>query len=183
MTPGLPAPIIQQGDIYRVDIPQSQTVGSEQWKRRPYIIVSRTAINRLGRNVVGVPMSTKLHKASQHRILLPVVEIIRDVGYPTPFQDSVALTDQIRVLDVSRLEVRMGKIPQSSPLASGSAFSSISSSPFKLSPYRRSRYFSSFHRICRSMPSSTGASRATMPSRRTRRRTFSSVDTPVTGFM
>src|ERR1035437_10280700 len=96
--PGPPGPVIQQGDIYRVDIPKSQTIGSEQYKRRPYIIVSRTAINRLGNNVVGVPMSTKIHKSSQHRILLPVAEIIQDVGYHDPFQDSVALTDQIRVL-------------------------------------------------------------------------------------
>lgn len=111
--------MVQQGDIYRVDIPKSQAIGSEQWKRRPYIIVSRTAINRLGNNVVGVPMSTKVQKASQHRILLPVAEIIRDVGYPDPFQDSVALTDQIRVLDVSRLEVKMGRLSDSAIISVG----------------------------------------------------------------
>ena len=119
MTPGHPPPLIQQGDIYRVNIPQSQTVGSEQWKRRPYVIVSRTAVNRLGHNVVGVPMSTKVHKASQHRILLPVTEIIRDVGYPDPFQNSVALTDQIRVLDIARLEVRMGRLSDSAIISVG----------------------------------------------------------------
>jgi len=38
---------IKQGDIYWVEIRQSETIGSEQWKRRPYIIVSRNALNRL----------------------------------------------------------------------------------------------------------------------------------------
>lgn len=117
--PDQPARLIHQGDIYRVDIPKSHTVGSEQFKRRPYIIVSRTAVNHLGRNVVGVPMSTKVHKASQYRILLPAAELIRDVGYPDSFQDSVALTDQIRVLDVSRLEVKMGRLSDSAIISVG----------------------------------------------------------------
>jgi mRNA-degrading endonuclease toxin of MazEF toxin-antitoxin module len=64
-------------------------------------------------------MSTKIHKASQHRILLPVAEIIQDVGYPDPFQDSVALTDQIRVLDVTRLEVKMGRLSDSAVISVG----------------------------------------------------------------
>ena len=119
MTPGPPRPVIQQGDIYRVDIPKFQTVGSEQFKPRPYIIVSRTAINRHGNTVVGIPMSTKVHKASQHKILLPVAEIIRDVGYPDPFRDSVALTDQIRVLDITRLEVKMGRLSDSAIISVG----------------------------------------------------------------
>lgn len=95
---------IKRGEVYWVEIPESQTVGSEQWKRRPYIIVSRTAVNRLGHNVVGVPLSTKTGKASQHRILLPANEIIKDPGCSDAIMESVALTDQIRVLDVKRLE-------------------------------------------------------------------------------
>ena len=39
----------------------------------------------------------------------------------------------------------------------------------------------SFHRICRSMPINTGASRPAICKRRTRRRTFSSVEPAITG--
>ena len=95
---------IKQGGLYWVDIPKPQTLGSEQWKRRPYVIVSRTVVNRVGSVVVGVPLSTKIHKASQYRILLPVTEIIKDAGCPDTMVTSVALTDQIRVLDIARLE-------------------------------------------------------------------------------
>jgi mRNA-degrading endonuclease toxin of MazEF toxin-antitoxin module len=87
--------------------------GSEQQKSRPYVIASRTLINRLGKNVVGVPLSTVLQKACGHRILLPVDHLIREPGsrFAEKLQASVALTDHIRVLDSSRLEKpRMGKL-------------------------------------------------------------------------
>ncbi|MGH9666814.1 MAG: type II toxin-antitoxin system PemK/MazF family toxin [Bryobacteraceae bacterium] len=115
----------KQGEIYWVEIRQSETVGTEQWKRRPYIIVSRTAINKVAPNVVGVPMSTQTRKAGQHRILLPATEIIRDVSCASTISDSVALTDQIRVLDKSRLETRIGCLTQTATvglLENGLAF-------------------------------------------------------------
>ena len=108
---------VEKGDIYWVDIPKSQTVGTEQWKRRPYIIVSRTLINKLGRNVVGVPMSTEIRKASQHRILIPVSEITKDVSCTDTLSNSVAPTDQIRVLDTARLERKIGKLSQTAIIA------------------------------------------------------------------
>jgi mRNA-degrading endonuclease toxin of MazEF toxin-antitoxin module len=101
-------PDIKQGDIYWVEIRQSETKGSEQWKRRPYIIVSRTGLNKVSRTVVGVPMSHEIRKAGGHLIALPAREIIKDVGCKSNIVDSVALTDQIRVLDLSRLEERIG---------------------------------------------------------------------------
>ena len=98
-------PDIKQGEIYMVEIPKSHTVGTEQWKRRPYIIMSRLAVNRAGDNVIGIPLSSATHKACQHRILLPAVEIIKTVGSTFNFVNSVALTDQARVLDYQRLEL------------------------------------------------------------------------------
>lgn len=94
---------IKRGDIFWVEIPDSQTVGSEQKGKRPYIIVSRTSINKMGRTVVGVPMSTKTKKQSAYRIVLPAAEIIKDVTCTSNFVDSVALTDHVRVLDQERL--------------------------------------------------------------------------------
>jgi mRNA-degrading endonuclease toxin of MazEF toxin-antitoxin module len=95
---------IKQGEIYWVRASDLDIEGSEQQKNRPYVIVSRTSINRLGKNVVGVPLSTKTHKASSYRILIPVVYMVKDPACTRTLSDSVALTDHIRVLDASRLE-------------------------------------------------------------------------------
>ena len=99
---------VKQGDIYWVEIRQSETKGHEQWKRRPYIIVSRTALNKSSKTVVVVPMTSEMRKAGGHLIALPATEIIKDMASPSNIVDSVALVDQIRVLDLSRLEERIG---------------------------------------------------------------------------
>jgi mRNA-degrading endonuclease toxin of MazEF toxin-antitoxin module len=73
--------------------------------------VSRNAINQLGFNVVGVPLSSKIHKANSHRILIQVAHMISDPSSPHRLTDSVALTDHIRVLDPSRFEQpKMGRM-------------------------------------------------------------------------
>ncbi len=102
---------VKQGDIYWVNAKDLDIQGSEQNKSRPYLIVSRTAINKLGFNVVGVPLTTKLHKANSYRIKLPVQYMSKDSACTRTLQDSVALTDHIRVLDISRLEQpKMGSL-------------------------------------------------------------------------
>jgi mRNA-degrading endonuclease toxin of MazEF toxin-antitoxin module len=106
--------MIKQGDIYWVLAKDLDIEGSEQQKSRPYVIVSKTTINQLGHNVVGVPLSTKTHKANAHRILIPSGLMIRDMASTRTLTDSVALTDHIRVLDSSRLELpRMGWLSES----------------------------------------------------------------------
>lgn len=111
-TPGQPLEI-KQGEIYFVDAEDLDVIGSEQQKSRPYVIVSRTLINRLGRNVVGVPLSTKIHKACAHRVLLPRNHMVPNPACRRTLSDSVALTDQIRVLDIQRLEQpKMGHLSQ-----------------------------------------------------------------------
>ncbi len=108
---------VRQGDIYWVEIQPEETVGSEQYKRRPFVIVSRSDLNRGQNNVVGVPLSTKVAKACAHRILIPVAEIIKDPGSNSVVKNSVALTDQIRVLDKSRLEEpRIGYLSQTATI-------------------------------------------------------------------
>lgn len=110
--PGQPLEI-KQGDIYWVDAKDLDIDGSEQQKSRPYLIVSRDLINRLGRNVVGVPLSTKIHKASSHRVLLPVQLMLKNPACTRELKESVALTDHIRVLDIERLEQpKMGRLAQ-----------------------------------------------------------------------
>ncbi len=110
--PGQPLEI-KQGEIYWVNARELDVLGSEQQKSRPYIIVSRTLINRFGKNVVGVPLSTKTQKASSYRLLLPGEQIVKDPACRRELSDSVALTDHIRVLDVERLEQpKMGTLSQ-----------------------------------------------------------------------
>ena len=73
-------------------------MGTEQYNERPYVVMSRLLVNRLGDNVVGVPLSKQTRKASAHRILIPSAEIIKAVGGTFNFLDCVALTDMLRVL-------------------------------------------------------------------------------------
>src|ERR1051326_5815382 len=95
---------VKQGEIYMVDIPRFQTVNHEQYKRRPYVVMSTLRCNRIG-NVIGVPLSHVTRKACEHRVLIPAGEIIPAGGCRFNFLNSVALTDHSRVLDVSRLEM------------------------------------------------------------------------------
>jgi mRNA-degrading endonuclease toxin of MazEF toxin-antitoxin module len=105
---------VMQGDIYWVLAKDLDISGSEQQKSRPYLIVSRTAINNLGDNVVGVPLSSKVHKACAHRVQIPHQMMVKDSTCSNrPFIDSVALTDHIRVIDKNRLEQpKMGRLSQ-----------------------------------------------------------------------
>ena len=62
---------VRQGEIYWVKAKDLDIQGSEQKKERPYVIVSKTQINRLGKNVVGVPLTSKLHHGCAHRCPIP----------------------------------------------------------------------------------------------------------------
>lgn len=108
---------IKRGDVYWAEIRPQETVGQEQHSRRPFVIVSRSELN--GQNhIVGVPLTTQLRKACAHRILIPARDIIQDAGMKQTMTDSVALTDQIRPLDVERLEQpRIGRLSQTAIIA------------------------------------------------------------------
>jgi mRNA-degrading endonuclease toxin of MazEF toxin-antitoxin module len=84
--------------------------GSEQAGQRPYIIVSRDSVNKGKRTAVGVSMSTKTKKANSYRILLPVAEIITEIGSAYKFQDSVALCDHVRLLDLDQIKSLVSKL-------------------------------------------------------------------------
>jgi mRNA-degrading endonuclease toxin of MazEF toxin-antitoxin module len=102
---------IAQGDIYWVRANDLDIEGHEQQKNRPYVVVSRTRINKLGKNVVGVPLSTVIEKACAHRVLIPIHHMMTEPGSTRELKASVALTDHIRVLDSARFELpRMGKL-------------------------------------------------------------------------
>jgi mRNA-degrading endonuclease toxin of MazEF toxin-antitoxin module len=57
-------------------------------------------------------MTHVMSKGGQHRITVPVAEMIRDASCTANLTDSVILTDQIRVLDLSRLQDKIGVLSQ-----------------------------------------------------------------------
>jgi mRNA-degrading endonuclease toxin of MazEF toxin-antitoxin module len=102
--PAHPRP--QRGDIYWVKMPKQHTVGHEQQKRRPWLIVSNNAISALDM-VMGVPLSFQLHKKNrQFRIAILAGDIIHEVGSTNPVDpgERIALTEQTRALSTDRLE-------------------------------------------------------------------------------
>ena len=105
----------RQGDIYWVEIRPEHAVGSEQNKRRPWVIASRTELNH-GRTVVAVPLTSKLNKKRPHCIVIPERYMVRDQGCTDRLSDSVALSDQIRTLDKTRLRQKIGHLSQTATI-------------------------------------------------------------------
>jgi mRNA-degrading endonuclease toxin of MazEF toxin-antitoxin module len=107
VVPGRPATTPQRGDIYWIEIEESQTSGSEQHGCRPWLIVSLDSINARFPIVVAVPLTTQFHKiegARQFRIMIFETQKIQEPGHPKGCRgDSLALTEQIRVLSTDRL--------------------------------------------------------------------------------
>jgi mRNA-degrading endonuclease toxin of MazEF toxin-antitoxin module len=111
---------ILQGEIYWVRARDLDIEGSEQKKNRPYVIVSRSSINALGRNVVGVPLTTTLTAGGGYRVKIPVELMVPNPAWLTTWPDgsvcrqletSIALVDHIRVLDMRRLVIpKMGDL-------------------------------------------------------------------------
>ena len=98
---------MRRGDIYSVDLDPAR--GSESNKRRPAVIVSNDAANatagRLGRGVVTVvPVTSNVERVYPFQVLLPAGETGLD-------RDSKAQAEQVRSIDVERLGVRVGVVP------------------------------------------------------------------------
>ena len=118
---------VKWGGIYLYEPPVASTSeqaallqqsGSEQAGMRPYIIVSRDAVNKNKPTAVGVPLTKRTEKANSYRILLPAPELIPDVGC-SPFVNSVALCDHVRVIDLERVRKKIGKLSDNAILAVG----------------------------------------------------------------
>lgn len=94
----------RRGDIFCVDIPKKDIVGSEQYGFRPWLVISADIINTSLPIVVAVPLSSKIQKTNRHhRILIPESEIIHEPGTSKRLSECIALTEQVRVLDAARL--------------------------------------------------------------------------------
>src|SRR5438132_56963 len=86
-----------RGEVYRVDL--NPTQGSEINKIRPCIIIGATPINQARNIVVVVPLS------SSPTPRLPLV-----VSIPSQGTNSVAVCDQVRAVDKTRIIEKTGEL-------------------------------------------------------------------------
>lgn len=111
--PEPPRPDIKQGEIYYVRAKDLDVEGSEQKNDRPYVVVSRDYINRQGHVVIGVPLTSKMHQARGYRLKIQLAHLVQNPACLRQLEDSVVLTDHIRVLDPRRLEQpKMGDVSE-----------------------------------------------------------------------
>ena len=97
LVPALARATMRRGEVWWVDL--DPTRGSEIRKTRPAVIVSVDALNRARRTVVVVPLSS----AAPARP--PLVVPVESAG-----TGSVAVCDQVRAVDKTRLVSKMGQL-------------------------------------------------------------------------
>jgi len=105
----------RRGDVYWAEIPEA--VGHEQQGNRPWLIVSADFIPNQLDVVIAVPLTSKEKENQQHRIRIPDSEKIDEAGTKGWNGYSVALTEQIRILDLARLGLNPVKVGHVKPLA------------------------------------------------------------------
>ncbi len=94
-----------RGDIFWANLPREESLGSEQYGRRPVLVVSVDAINVRLTVVVIVPLTEKIQKQNrQFRIFIPDTHKIQEPGTPGLVGDSVALTEQVRIIGKERMD-------------------------------------------------------------------------------
>ena len=91
------AGVIRRGELWWVDFDPAQ--GAEIAKRRPAIVLTANELNKVRRTVIIVPVSSK------PRSRAPIF-----VSVPSAGMNSVAICDQIRAVDKSRLVSRQGNL-------------------------------------------------------------------------
>ncbi|NOZ83328.1 MAG: type II toxin-antitoxin system PemK/MazF family toxin [Epsilonproteobacteria bacterium] len=88
---------MNRGDIFWVNL--NRTIGSEIRKQRPCVILSANPINKARHTIVIVPLSTAVKE--HHPITVSVYALNKN---------AVAVCDQIRAVDKTRLLKRAGKL-------------------------------------------------------------------------
>ncbi len=93
---------MNKGDVYYANL--GSTAGSEQAGNRPVLIFQSNALLAHSRTAVSIPFTTNLNRAQ-----IPGCVFVRR-GEGGLQQDSVALCYQIRAIDKSRLQNRLGSL-------------------------------------------------------------------------
>lgn len=96
---------IKRGDLFWVDL--NPTKGSEQAGRRPVLVIQNDAGNEVAPTVIVAPLTTKsFTKDYPINVYLPR-------GVASLKENSTVLLSQIRTIDKSRLERKIGHLPVS----------------------------------------------------------------------
>ena len=95
---------VARGGVYWADL--NPTRGSEQAGRRPVLVVQTDRANPASPHTIIVPFTTRIRRA-----LLPS-HVLVPAGTGGLQADSVALCEQIRVCDRSRLAQKIGRLSQ-----------------------------------------------------------------------
>mgnify|MGYP001946863959 CR=1 FL=1 len=82
-------------------------IGSEQKGIRPCIVVQNNTGNRFGQTTIVVPLTSKNPKK-----LLPTHLLIRSSETNYVLKDSIALTEQIKIIDKSRITQKKSILPK-----------------------------------------------------------------------
>ena len=94
--------IVKRGEIWLADL--NPIRGSEQAGMRPVLVLQNDAINTFTTTVLAIPLTTNLRRAA----LPSCVRVAASEGGLA--SDSVILCHQIRALDTTRLQRRLGTV-------------------------------------------------------------------------
>ena len=94
---------VSRGEVWLADL--SPTRGTEQAGVRPVLVVQTDRANPHSPHTIVIPFTTRIHKK-----LLPS-HVMIPAGEGGLTQDSVALAEQIRVVDHNRLIRKLGQLP------------------------------------------------------------------------
>ena len=95
---------VKRGDIYYADL--SPVIGSEQGGVRPVLVIQNDVGNKYSPTIIVAAITSQINKAK-----MPThIEISAD-DYGL-VKDSVILLEQIRTVDKTRLQEKIGELPQ-----------------------------------------------------------------------
>ena len=98
----------KRGDIWYCDL--EDAIGSEQQFRRPVLVVQVNELNRGSPTTIIVPITSQLK--------YPFMQAHHVLEECNPLQEpSMALTEQVRAVDKSRLNNRVGRLKAGDMLA------------------------------------------------------------------
>ena len=94
--------VVKRGDMFYADL--SPVIGSEQGGVRPVLIIQNDIGNKYAQTAIIVPLT----KIIANKVKQPTHCIISPTDNLKHY--SVALTEQIRVIDKSRLKTKIGRL-------------------------------------------------------------------------
>ena len=97
--------IVKKGEVYYADL--NPVIGSEQGGCRPVVIVQNNTGNLYSPTTIIVPVTARKRKKA-----LPTHIKVKGAGLP---KKSIALLEQLRTIDKSRLKEKVGEIIRYTP--------------------------------------------------------------------